>query len=187
MAKAFMKVNAAEFKRELAMQQKRIQVESGEVIAGLTAYTFFAGLLNVPQATGNYVANMVLSTTKVGSRKVEYPFPRKYDRNNPPFARGGGQAVQVAVSRNSNFKANFMRGAGAGKGAWWGPVIVIYNKMDYASVVEAGTHLRPINQPGAGAIQKMEHMLSPAFSRPIVYDTPEWHYFRNYSLQGAGK
>ena len=186
MARAFMKVNAAAFKKELAAQQKRIQVESGEVIAGLTAQVFVEGLRNVPQATGNYVANMVLSTTKVGSRKVEYPFPRKYDRKNPPFAMGGGAAIREAVSRNTNFKANFMRGAGRGLGAWWGPAIVIYNKMDYASVVEAGTHLRPINQPGAGAIKKMEHMLSQAYSRPIVYDTPEWHYFRNYSLQVTG-
>lgn len=186
MARAFIKVNAAQFKRELAAQQKRIQVESGEVIAGIAAKVFLKGLFNTPQATGNYVANMVLSTTKVGSRKVEYPFPRKYDRNNPPFARGGYTAVDVALGKNSNFKANFMRGAGAGKGAWWGPVIVIYNKMDYASVVEAGTYLRPINQPGAGAIKKMEHDLSQAFSRSIVYDTPEWHYFKNYSLHGSG-
>lgn len=179
-------VNAAKFKQELLLQQKRIQVESGEVIAGLAAKVFVENLFNVPQATGNYVANMTLTTTRTGSKTPDYPFPVKYDWSNPPFARGGGAAVSVAVGKNAEFKAKFMRGAGSGRGAWWGPVIVIYNKMDYAEEVEEGEKLRPVNKPGAGAMKKMEYMLAAEFSRPIVYDTPEWHYLKNYSMRGAG-
>ena len=182
MATQFIKVNAAAFKRELLTHKGRVSKEAGEVIAGLTAQVFVQALFNVPQASGNYVANMVLTTTMVGSREVDYPFPTKYDRKNPPFARGGGAAVGVAISKNANFKANFMKSAVA-----WGPDIVIYNKMEYGPLVEEGSYLRQINQPGAGAMQKMEHMLSQAFSRPIVYDTPEWHYLRSYSLHGSGR
>jgi hypothetical protein len=165
---------------KLMLQFANLTREITEVMAGVIEHEFVQHLYNTPQASGNYVANMTLSTSRAGKQGGEDIFPRPKRNEQPPFARGKLPAIQAAISRNKDFRNKVV--AKAGRGAWSGPTIVIYNRMDYAEAVEKGERLRPVNQPGANAMAKLRAALASKFAQPIVYGSQEWLKYRAYRM-----
>jgi len=139
------------FERDL-----KVAVATG--IAEAVKSEFNTMLLDAPQFSGNYVANMMIGTSGVDRRDAEFPFKRKPSRTEA-YSRGQLAAVNRSQRKNEGFIPNavaHIQGAGG-----WLPEITIYNPLTYASYVEAydSADLRQENQGGEYALEKMAERL----------------------------
>lgn len=145
-----------------------IRKDTAVMAAKVVEEEFHNLLFDAPQYSGNYVANMAISPgSRVGRSGggLVFPMPKN---NTQAFRRGNLRAVDYAINQNANFVERATRSIR--RGAGWMSTVVVYNKLNYAAVVEAYDKLRPENAGGEHAMARFEQRLKDRFSHTIKYD-----------------
>lgn len=143
------------------LYKKELREAAAEAIIEAVEWEFHNLLIDAPQWSGNYVANMKLEAATQARTKAQEYFDEP-ESVTAAYQRGELAAVMIAKKENAEFgpklKARLLGSGGAG----WLPPFIVYNPLDYASYVEEGSKLRPVNKPGAHAIEKMADRLNAA-------------------------
>lgn len=115
-------------------QDGGLRKAAAQQIASIVKEEFDEMLMDAPQYSGTYVANMMLGTSGIARRGEEFPFGKKKPKLADAYRRGQMSAVNFAKSRNEGFvtkaTAHIM-----GKGGWIRE-LVVYNPLEKASVIE---------------------------------------------------
>ena len=158
----------AEVNTKFLTAMGEIRAATAAIASKVVEEEFNKLLLDAPQFSGNYVANMAIAPgSRVGKKggSLVFPIPKN---DAQAFRRGNLRAVDYAISQNANFVERATRSIR--RGAGWMSTIVVYNKLNYAAVVEAYDSLRPENAGGEHAVAKFEQRLKDRFSNTIKYD-----------------
>jgi len=163
---------------KMLSKQMNIRKEVAECMAGMIAVAFDDLLLNAPQYTGNFVANMAVRAGAYGGNKggVEY-FPHKQNIQDV-FIRGNMAAVYIARKENPNIVKNLT--AHIKKSSGWLQEVTIYNRFEDSEIVESleAGELRDGNKEGAHAMAQAAAQMQSLANKTIIYDSPEFHAFR---------
>lgn len=149
MLKTTLEIDAAA--REAFSNIRRI---AAEAIADIVVEEFNTLLKEAPQYSGNYVANLALGTSGIARRGGQYHFPKNPTKGQI-YRRGDSPAISIAEAANSGFAKKAVAHI-SGKGGWL-TELVVYNRLNYAGIVEAydEEQLRNENAGAAHALAKM--------------------------------
>lgn len=155
-----------------------LRVEVAEVIAGMVVEEFDTLLKDAPQRSGNYVANMAIAAgDRAGQKDAGRVFPVS-SKKSDWLKRGNMAAITWARRNNAHIvrtlPQHIIRGSG------FLPTVTIYNKLDYAHIVEGYTEeqLRDENAGGAHAMTRAAARLQARAGEYVTHNSPQWQYYR---------
>lgn len=102
-------------------------------IASIVKEEFDEMLMDAPQYSGTYVANMMLGTSGIARRGEAFPFGKGRPKERV-FRRGQLEAISFAKGRNEGFVDKATAHI-VGKGGWLRE-LVVYNPLEKASYIE---------------------------------------------------
>lgn len=165
--------------KELSDKVDGLNLEIAQVLSTIIEEEFEKMLMNAPQWSGNFVANMYVRTGSASGRKKNpvdaFPEPKSV---REAFERGKTPAIQYALSENGDIRDRLTKGIT--KKAGWFPGAIIYNRLPEGDEIESmDSRLRPINRPGAHPLTQMEAQLNARLRNRLVIGSTEWESLRN--------
>jgi len=162
-------------------QFNKVRKETAQVMISMVEAEFADLLLNAPQFSGNFVANMAIASgSALGRKGGEKVFPDLWNDSKSyqqAFERGKMPAVMHAWNNVGDIRKNLT--AHITKSAGYLTSVTIYNKLPDAELIEglSASDLRDVNKEGAHAMAKFEINLQSRFNTNVEYGSGNWYSY----------
>jgi len=158
-------------------QFNKVRKETAQVMISMVEAEFADLLLNAPQFSGNFVANMAIASGSALGRKGGEKVFATPKSNQQAFERGKMPAVMHAWNNVGDIRKNLT--AHITKSAGYLTSVTIYNKLPDAELIEglSASDLRDVNKEGAHAMAKFEINLQSRFNTNVEYGSGNWYSY----------